>query len=133
MRLVTAAITLVAVGLAGVATAQNPNPLHVYYESGDAMEQITDQGVTVTTTLKEVGKANWVWVYISNNSSGAVNVVPASIKLHQTSPKDEGLRMKMERELERSGQHRIFWGQVIAGVGAGLSRNINTATTTDAY
>ncbi len=133
MKSATATIVLMLVGLIGMTTAQNPNPLHVYFESGDTMEQITDHGVTVTATLKEVGKENWLWVYISNNSNDAVNVFPASITVHQNLPKDEALRMKTERELQRGSGHRVFWGQVIAGVGAGLSRNISRATTKDAY
>src|SRR6266581_119870 len=88
MKSATAAtIVLMLAGLTAVSTAQNPNPLHVYFESGDTMEQIIDHGVTVTATLREVGKENWLWVYISNNSNDAVNVIPASIKVHQNSPK----------------------------------------------
>jgi hypothetical protein len=133
MALATAKVVLILTALTGMTAAQNQNSLHVYFESGDTMEQLVDNDVIVTTTLKEVGKENWVWIYILNNSNNAVNIIPANIKVHQNSPRDEDLRMKTERELQRSGTHRVFWDQVIAGVGAGLSRDISTARTTDAH
>jgi hypothetical protein len=121
----------ILVGVAALAGSQEP--LHVYYESGDTMGQINDHGVSLTVTLRDTGKENWVWMYIANHSNDAVNIVPANIGLHQNSPKDEDLRMKTERELQKAGGHRVFWGQVIAGVGAGLSRDIHIAKTTDAH
>ncbi len=95
------------------------------------MEQITEGGVTLTVTLRDTGKEHWVWVYIANQSNDAVDVLPAKIMLHQKSPKDEDLRMKTEKELQKSiGQH-VFWGQVIAGVSAGVSYKLAQKTGYD--
>jgi len=105
----------------------------VYYVNGEALEQITDHDVTVTVSLKEEDKKNWLTVYVVNDSNDAVNVIPTGITLHQTLPKDEDLRLKTEHELQRAVGHGVFWGQVIAGVGAGLSRNISTVTTRTPY
>jgi len=115
------------------AVAAAEKPLRVYYESGDIMEQVTDNGLTLTVTLRDTGKENWLWVYISNKSNDAVNLIPANINLHQNSPKDEDLRMKSERETQRSIGRHVFWGQVIASVGAGLSRSVSTVRTKDSH
>jgi len=124
-------LTFALLLLTVVAAAENP--LRVYYESGDTMEQVTENGMTLTVTLRDTGKENWLWVYISNKSNDAVNLIPANISLHQNSPKDENLRMKSERETQRSIGRHVFWGQVIAGVGAGLSRSVSTVRTKDSY
>lgn len=118
-------------GLVRVSAAQED--LHVYYEGGDTMEQIADHGLILTVTLRDTSKENWVWVYVANSSNEAVNIIPANIKLHQSLPKNEELRMKTERELGKSVDRKVFWGQILAGVGAGLSRNLSTVRTTDAY
>ena len=118
--------------LSGPAYAEEP-ALHVYFEAGDTMEQVTDHDVTLTVTHRDTGKENWVWIYVANHSNGAVNLIPADIALHQSSPKDEELRMKTEKEINKSIGRGVFWGQVVAGIGAGLSRNISTARTTDSY
>ena len=117
--------------LARIDAAQDS--LRVYYVNGEALEQITDHDVTITVSLKDEEKKNWLTVYVVNDSNDAVNVVPTGITLHQISPKDEDLRLKTEHELQRAVGHGVFWGQVIASVGAGLSRNISTATTRTAY
>ncbi len=106
--------------LTRTAAAQQ-DVLRVYYVNGQALEQITDHDVTVTVSLKDEGKANWLTVYVVNDSDDPVNVVPTTITLHQTSPKDEDLRLKPERELQRAVGRGVFWGQVIANVGAELS------------
>ncbi len=105
--------------LARMAVAQDS--LRVYYVDGQSLEQITDHDVTVTVSLKDEGKVNWLTVYVVNDSDDPVNVVPTNITLHQTSPKDEELRLKTERELQRAVGRGVFWGQVVANIGAGLT------------
>jgi PDZ domain len=124
-------VTCVFLLLATAGSAQNTP--RVYYENGDTMEQISDNGLTLTVTLRDTGKENWLWVYIQNLSNDAVNLIPSNITLHQDSPKDEELRMKSERETLKSIGHHVFWGQVVAGVGAGLSRSVSTIKTTDSH
>jgi hypothetical protein len=124
-------LVAIFVGSAQVSLAQGT--LRAYYEGGDAMEQITDHGVTLTVTLRDNAKENWIWIYVANDSNDAVNIIPANIKLHQNLPKEEDLRMKTERELGKSVDHKVFWGQIAAGVGAGLSRNVSVGRTRDAY
>lgn len=102
--------------LTQMAAAQDS--LRVYYLDGQSLEQITDNDVTVTVSLKEAGKVNWLTVYVVNDSDDPVNVVPTSITLHQTSPKDEDLRLKTERELQKSVGRGVFWGQVAANIAA---------------
>ena len=106
---------------ASLTQAEEPT-VHVYFEAGDTMEQITDRAVTVTVTRRDTWKENWFWIYYSNHSNGAVNLIPADITLHQNAPKDENLRMKTEKEIQKSIGRGVFWGQVIAGIGAGLVR-----------
>lgn len=105
--------------LTGTAAAQES--LRVYYVDGRSLEQITDHDVTVTVSLNDTGKVNWLTVYVVNDSGDPINVVPTAITLHQTSPKDENLRLKTERELQRAVGRGVFWGQVVADIGAGLS------------
>src|SRR5713101_2193297 len=106
--------------LTRIAAAQQDS-LRLYYVDGQSLEQITDHDVTVTVSLKDTGKVNWLTVYVVNDSDDPVNVVPTTITLHQTSPKDEDLRLKTERELQRAVGHGVFWGQVVANIGAGLT------------
>lgn len=113
------------------STAQSS--VRAYFLNGEALQQITDNGVTVTVSLHDTGKVNWLTVYVANDSDDAVNVIPSNISLHQISPKDENLRLKTERELERSVGRGVFWGQVVASLGAGLSRSFSTTTVTDSY
>jgi len=124
-------LVFLLVFLARLAAPQDS--LRVYYVNGEALEQITDHDITVTVSLNDEDKKNWLTVYVVNDSNDAVNVIPTRITLHKTSPKDEDLRLKTERDLKRAVGHGVFWGQVIAGVGAGLSRNISSATTRTAY
>jgi len=65
---------------------------------------------------------NWLIVYVVNDSNDAVNILPTSISLHENSSKDEELKVKTEKQLDKSVGQRVFWGQVIAGIGVGLSR-----------
>ena len=113
-------LIFVALLLARLAAAEGS--LHVYYYNGESIEQMSLRGVTVTVTLKDTGKLNQVAVYVDNGSSDAVNVIPSSIALHQSSPKDEDLRMKSEQEVQKIAGQRAFWGQVVGGVGAGLGK-----------
>jgi hypothetical protein len=106
--------------LTRLAAAQQDS-LRVYYVDGQALEQMTDQDVTVTVSLKDTGKVNWLTVFVVNDSNDSINVVPAAITLHQTSPKEEDLRLKTEHELQRAVGRGVFWGQVIANIGAGLT------------
>src|SRR5436305_1574864 len=103
-------IAIVVVLLMGLAVAQD-SP-RVYYVNGELFQQLTDHGVTVTLGLKDEGKANWITVYVVNDSNDAVTVFPSGISLHEHSPKDQELRMKTERELDKSVGHHVFWGQV---------------------
>ena len=123
-------VALILCLLLRVAGAQNPR---VYYVNGDSYEQITNRGVTVTLRLNEDHGANWLTVYVVNDSEDAVNVMPSNITLHQTEPREADLRLKTERQLKNHVNHGVFWGQVLAGVGAGLSRQVSTAYTSTPY
>src|ERR1035437_5077145 len=113
--------------LTRMAAAQQDS-LRVYYVDGQSLEQITDHDVTVTVSLKDTGKVNWLTVYVVNDSDDPVNVIPTTITLHQTSPKDEDLRLKTESELQRAVGRGVFWGQVVANIGAGLSSYVSAKT-----
>ena len=58
-------VALILFLLMRAAGAQNPR---VYYVNGDAYEQITDRGVTVTLRLNEDHGENWLTVYVVNDS-----------------------------------------------------------------
>jgi hypothetical protein len=103
-----------------LALAQNS--LHVYYYNGETIEQANVRGVTVSLTLKDTGKLNQVAAYVDNSSSDAVNVLSSNFVLHQISPKDEDLAVKSEQEVQRIAGRRALWGQVVTGVGTGVSR-----------
>lgn len=103
-----------------LATAEDS--LHVYYYNGETIEQASVRGVTVTVTLKDTGKLNQVAAYVDNASSDAVNVIPSNFALHQSAPKDEDLAVKSEQEVQRIAGRRALWGQVVTGVGTGVSR-----------
>ncbi len=96
--------------------------LHVYYYNGETIEQASVRGVTVTVTLKDTGKLNQVAAYVDNSSPDAVNVIPSNFTLHQSAPKDEDLAVKSEQEVQKIAGRRALWGQVVSGVGTGVSR-----------
>jgi PDZ domain len=95
--------------------------LHVYYYSGESIEQINIGGVTVTLTLKDNVKFNQVGVYVDNRSSESVNVIPSNFTLHQSTPSDKDLAMKPDQEVQKIGGHNAL-GHVVSGVGSGIVR-----------
>ncbi|MGA2646124.1 MAG: PDZ domain-containing protein [Candidatus Sulfotelmatobacter sp.] len=118
--------------LAFLAPAAAQDSLRLYYVDGQALEQITDHDVTVTVNLKAQEKANWLTVYVVNDSNDAVNVIPTSITLHETSPREEDLKLRTERDLQKSAAHSVFWGQVMASIGS-LSQSLAAPKTSNAY
>ncbi|MGE5114782.1 MAG: hypothetical protein ACM3JB_28300, partial [Acidobacteriaceae bacterium] len=98
----------------GLAWAEDP--LHVYYYNGETIEQVTVQGVTVTISLNDTGKFNQLAVFVSNSSSDAVNVLPSSFTLRQTSPKEVDLALKSEAEIQRIAGKHALWTHVASGV-----------------
>jgi len=114
----------------GFAAAQDA-PL-VYYENGTAVEQISDGEVTIMVTLVDTGKLNQVKVCVVNGSSEAINIGPDQIRLHQTSPKDEDLEVRSDRDLQRSIDHGLLWKELLIGIAAGLSRNYTRVQTSGA-
>ena len=100
--------------LTGFACAEDP--LHVYYYNGETIEQLTVRGVTVTISLNDTGKFNQLAVFVSNSSSDAVNVLPSSFTLRQTSPKDINLSLKSEAEIQRIAGKHALWTHVASGL-----------------
>lgn len=95
--------------------------LHVYYYNGECIEQLNIDGIAVSVTFKDLGKINQTAVYVANDSSDAVNVIPSNFGLHQNSPNDEDLAVRSPQEIEKTIGRRPFLGQVATGVGAELS------------
>ncbi|MGA9390766.1 MAG: PDZ domain-containing protein [Candidatus Sulfotelmatobacter sp.] len=114
-----------------LARAVAQDPLRVYYVDGQALEQRTENGITVTVNLNEKNKANWLTVYVVNDSNDAVNVIPTNITVHQTSPKAEDLRLRTENDLQKSAVRSVFWGQVIASIGS-LSQSLSPGADDEA-
>lgn len=108
-----------------LARAAAQDSLRVYYVDGQALEQRTDNGITVTVNLNEKNKANWLTVYVVNDSNDAVNVIPTNITIHETSPKEEDLKLRTENDLQKSAARSVFWGQVIATIGS-LSQSLSS-------
>src|SRR5258708_9407309 len=109
--------------LASVAAAEEHHPLHVYYYSGESIEQMNLQGVTVTVTLKDTRKLKQVAVYVDNSSGDAVSVIRANYTLHENAPKDAELAMKSVQEVQKiMGGRRALLAQVGSGVATGISR-----------
>lgn len=100
--------------LTSVACAEDP--LHVYYYNGETIEQLTLRGVTVTISLNDTGKFNQLGVFVSNSSPDAVNVLPSSFTLRQTSPTDVDLALKSESEIQRIAGKHALWTHVASGV-----------------
>lgn len=100
--------------LTSVACAEDP--LHVYYYNGETIEQLTLRGVTVTISLNDTGKFNQLGIFVSNSSSDAVNVLPSSFTLRQTSPTDVDLALKSESEIQRIAGKHALWTHVASGV-----------------
>jgi membrane-associated protease RseP (regulator of RpoE activity) len=120
--------TLAAIALVtGSAVAQDD--LRVYYQSGAPVEQISRDGVTVMVSLVDTGKLNKVKVCVVNDSNNAINIVPDQVRVHQSSPKDEYLEVRSQRDLQRSIDHGLIWKEILIGLAAGLSRNYTTIQT----
>ena len=101
------------------AVAVAEDPLHVYYYNGETIEQMTLRNVTVTVSLEDTGRFNQLAVYVDNRSSDAVNVIPASFALHQSTPKDGDLTLKSDQEIQKIGG-RALWSHMASGVGTGV-------------
>ena len=106
--------------LTGFAFATDP--LHVYYYSGETIEQLTLRGVTVTISLNDTGKFNQLAIFVDNSSPDAVNVLPSSFAVHQTTPKDVDLALKSEVEIQKLAGRHALWTHVASGVTASVSR-----------
>lgn len=113
--------TLVCIVFLLTRLAVAEDSLHVYYYSGESIEQINIGGVTVTLTLKDNVKFNQVGVYVDNRSPESVNVIPSNFTLHQSAPKDKDLAMKSDQEVQKIGGHNAL-GHVVSGVGSGIVR-----------
>jgi PDZ domain-containing protein len=100
--------------LTGLACAEEP--LHVYYYNGETIEQLTVRGVTVSVSLDDTGKFNQLAVFVSNSSPDAVNVLPSSFTLRQSSPKDVNLALKSETEIQCIAGKHALWTHVASGV-----------------
>lgn len=113
--------------LTGCVAAQDD--LSVYYEDGATIERISREGVTVMVSLVDTGKLNKLKVCVDNRSSDAINIVPEQVTVHQSSPKDEYLEAKSQRDLQRGIDHGLIWKEILIGLAAGLSRNYTTINT----
>src|SRR5215831_16770703 len=105
--------------LVGPALAEDPP--HVYYYSGETIEQLTVRGVTVTISPNDTGKFNQLAVFVDNSSSDAINVLPSSFILHQTNPKDVDLALKSEQEIQHIVGKHALWTHVTSGVTSSVS------------
>jgi hypothetical protein len=115
------------------SAAVTEDPLRVYYVKGEPIEQITNDGLTVMISHFDTGKLNRIVICAINNSPEAVNVVPSQIMLRETAPKDEQLRIKSEHDLQKMVDRRVFWGQMVTAIGAGLSSSQSTIVTRSTY
>lgn len=102
-----------------IATATAENPLHVFYYNGEAIEQMTSNGVTVSIGWKDTGRLNQVAIYVNNGSSDAVNVIASDFSLHESSPKTQDLKLKSQQDVQKLGGRNAF-GQLATKMGTGL-------------
>lgn len=105
--------------LVPIATAGAQNPLHVFYYNGEAIEQMTSNGVTVSIGWKDAGRLNQVAIYVNNGSSVAVNVIASDVSLHESSPKTQDLKLKSQQDVQKLGGRNAF-GQLATKMGTGL-------------
>jgi hypothetical protein len=98
------------------------DPLHVYYYSGETIEQLTVRGVTVTISLNDTGKFNQLAVFVDNSSTDAVNVLPSAFALHQTTPTEVDLSLKSEQEIAKIAGRHALWTHVTSGVTTSVSK-----------
>src|SRR5882762_2349033 len=101
MKNVCATVALLALA-SGWSIAVTEDPLRVYYVRGEPVEQITNDGITVMVSHFDEGKLNRIILIVINNSPEAVSVAPSQILLHETSPKDEELKIKTEHDLQKT-------------------------------
>lgn len=111
------------------ACAMAQDTLHVYFENGAAIEQLTNSGVTVMVSLVDTGHLNRVKVCVVNGSNQAINVLPEQINLHQTAPKEEDLRVKSQQELQRRIDRGMLWKEALIGLGTALSIKTGSVAT----
>ncbi len=103
------------------ATCFAEDPLHVYYYNGETIEQMNLRGVTVTISLDDTGKFNQLAIFVDNSSSDAVNVLPSSFTLHQTTPKEADLGLKSEQEIQRIAGKHALWTHMASGVSSSVN------------
>ncbi len=115
--------------LQGLASGEDS--LHVYYYSGQVIEQLTVRNITVSISLAEAEKVNQVAVFVENRSSDAVNVLPESFALRQGLPKDQDFALKSQPEIERIAGSHALWGHVGGSLGSGIRRYKNKMTGAD--
>jgi PDZ domain len=120
---------VVALLLTGVAFGEDP--LHIYYYSGQVIEQLSVRNVTVSLSLAEAERVNQIAVFVDNRSSDAVNVLPENFAVHQGLPKDQDLAAKSQQEIEKIAGSHALWGHMAGGMGSGIRRYKNKVSGAD--
>lgn len=85
-------------------------------------------GVTVVTSVHDVGKRFRLDVYIYNESEERFEVYPERLTFDVVSPKRKELQYVSMEKLQRSVKRKAAWAAALAGLGAGATETV-TATT----
>ena len=100
--------------------AVSQDALHVFYYSGETIERISSNGLTVSVTFKDIGRANQVAVFVQNGSSEAVNVISSDFALHEDAPKEGDIKIKLDQDVQKLGGRNTL-AHAVSKMGTGLS------------
>ena len=94
--------------------------LHVFYYSGETIERISSNGLTVSVAFKDIGRANQVAVFVQNGSNEAVNVISSDFALHEDAPKEGDIKIKSDQDVQKLGGRNAL-AHAVGKMGTGLT------------
>jgi len=97
---------------------------------GHKFKTMTSDGLTVTVSMMAIGKYIRADVTVMNGTAGTVDVPPTDFECDESVPKLKKLAYVDAEKIIRSAQNRVAWGNALTAMGASVSRQQSTTTTT---
>lgn len=97
--------------------------------NGHKFKILSEDGVTVTASLIEIGKYIRADVSVFNGTTKAVDVLPTHFECDEVAPKERTLVYVDAEKIIRSAQTRVAWGNAFTAMGANMSRQQSTTNT----
>ena len=97
---------------------------------GHKFKTMTSDGLTVTVSMMAIGKYIRADVTVMNGTTATVDVLPTDFECDESVPKQKKLAYVDAEKIIRSAQNRVALGNALTAMGASMSRQQSTTTTT---